>query len=282
MVKRILIPLDPSPYTDTAIEYGCRMAKENGAELTGMVILDIPGIERAIGPVPLGGIHFAEDLEKHKKLDAEKRIHILLDVFKEKCETHQVPYRVAELQGLPSEQILKESIFYDLIIVGLKTFYRFDSEERPGDSLNKLMDQSATPILAVPANFKLPDFRKEKLKVLIAFDGSFPAARAIQRFASLIKGDIAELTILFSTKDKTKADYYFEQATEYLEAHGFNNINTVWGSESISDMIDLKWFDWADSIVLGAHSRNYFTKYTTGRLTKHLIDKGNTCLFIGQ
>jgi nucleotide-binding universal stress UspA family protein len=55
MIKRILIPLDSSNYTDTAIEIGCDLAKRHGAELTGMVIMDIPGIKETISPVPLGG-----------------------------------------------------------------------------------------------------------------------------------------------------------------------------------------------------------------------------------
>ena len=53
MIKRILLPLDSSPYTDTAMEIGCDLAERHGAELTGLVILDIPGIEKSIGPVPL-------------------------------------------------------------------------------------------------------------------------------------------------------------------------------------------------------------------------------------
>jgi hypothetical protein len=34
MIKRILIPLDPSPYTETALEMACFMAKHHHAELT--------------------------------------------------------------------------------------------------------------------------------------------------------------------------------------------------------------------------------------------------------
>jgi len=54
MLKRILIPLDPGPYTEKCIELGCIMANRLDAELTGMVILDIPGIEKSVGPVPDG------------------------------------------------------------------------------------------------------------------------------------------------------------------------------------------------------------------------------------
>ena len=71
MVKSILIPLDPSPYTDSAIEIGCRMAKYHGAQLTGLVILDIPGIEKQIGPVPIGASYYADKYHGRKTANGE-------------------------------------------------------------------------------------------------------------------------------------------------------------------------------------------------------------------
>ena len=77
MIKSILIPLDPSPYTDSAIEVGCRMAKYHDAQLTGLVILDIPGIEKQIGPVPIGGSYYADKLEEKHTKHAQERIEEL-------------------------------------------------------------------------------------------------------------------------------------------------------------------------------------------------------------
>jgi len=64
VTRRILIPLDPSPYSESALNLACIVAKIYDAEITGMVILDIPGIKDSIGPVPIGGIYLAEKLEE--------------------------------------------------------------------------------------------------------------------------------------------------------------------------------------------------------------------------
>ena len=82
MIKRILVPLDPSPYSKSAVQLACQIAKIYQAEVTGLVILDLPGIEDSIGPVPLGGIYMADKLEKEKTQEAKKRIEMLL---KERC-----------------------------------------------------------------------------------------------------------------------------------------------------------------------------------------------------
>ena len=81
-MRRILVPLDPSPYSESALNLACVVAKIYNAEVTGMVILDIPGIQDSIGPIPIGGIHLAEKLEKEKREEAKQRISLLLDKFK--------------------------------------------------------------------------------------------------------------------------------------------------------------------------------------------------------
>lgn len=107
MVKRILVPLDPSPFTQTAIDLASVIAKKSDAELTGLVILDIPGIEDSIGPIPAGGLYYAEKIELAKKVEASQRVEELLNDFKNKCEKNKVRYREAHLQGCPSSEIIK-------------------------------------------------------------------------------------------------------------------------------------------------------------------------------
>ncbi len=74
MIKRILLPLDPSSYTKTATYIACKIAQLHHAEVTGLVILDLPGIERSIGPIPMGALHYAEKIELAKKVEASQRI----------------------------------------------------------------------------------------------------------------------------------------------------------------------------------------------------------------
>ena len=282
MIKRILIPLDPSPYSETAITIGCQIAKQFDAELTGLVVLDIPGIEKSIGPVPVGGQYYAEHLEEHKKKEASQRIHELLAKFKERCEQEGVRHREAERQGSPSEHILQESIFYDLVMVGLSTYYGFETSTKAGHSLEKLLDHSVTPIYGVPQSFSPPNIPHEKLQILIAFDGSLPAARALQRFAQLASPDIMEVTLLMSHHDEQTALYYLEQAEAYLHSHTVININKVSTSENIITAMKEKYLDKASIVVVGAHSKKGILHFKIGGLTKFLIKEGRKPLLIGQ
>ncbi len=282
MIKRILIPLDPSPYTESALEIGTTMAQFNNAQVTGLVILDIPGIEKSIGPVPLGGLYYAEKIEKTKQEMAEKRIHELLTRFREKCESAGIDYREAELQGSPSERIIQESIFYDAIIIGMRTFFHFETRETPGDSLEKVLDQTVTPVYAVPEKLIMPELPSEKINVLIAFDGSLPAARAMQRFAQLAPVDVFNVRIIISEDDEKKAHYYLNQAEAYLNCHNVNQIQKEWIRDDIIEVIEKKYLDWAHVIVVGAHSKKGLFDFKVGSLTRHLIKIARKPVLIGQ
>ena len=282
MIKRILVPLDPSPFSNSALHLACDIAKDLDAEVTGMVILDIPGIEESIGPVPIGGIHLADKLEKEKKEEAKQRIEELITKFKRKCGETGVRHREAERQGSPSAQILKESIYYDLLVVGLKSYFHFETSEDYGRSLDQLLKQSVTPIYGVPE--KIIDFDKadRNISVLMAFDGSLLAARAMQRFSQLIKPDIFEITLLNSSDDKIYGDNILSRAEEYLKAHGVKNIHKVWTQTDIIKIIKDEYYEKMDAFVVGAHARENILDFLVGSLTKYLVKNAKKPVFIGQ
>lgn len=282
MIRRILTPLDPSPFTETAITLATTIAKQLDAEITGLVVLDIPGISKSIGPLPPGGIYYGEQLEHKKMEEAETLIGQLLRKFKRSCKKAGVSYRVANLQGSPSQRILQESIYYDAIVMGMRTFFHFETGNKAGDSLKKLLDHSVTPIYAVPEKFNIPNIPDEKFKVLLAFDGSLPAARAMQRFAQLASPGIMQVNILTSGDEENDAEYMLNEAEAYLTAHSFNNINKIWTSKHIIKAIDEDYIDAMDLIVVGANSKGGLLDFFLGSLTEHLIDVAKKPLLIGQ
>jgi nucleotide-binding universal stress UspA family protein len=282
VIRRILIPLDPSPYSESAVNLGCIIAKVYNAEVTGLVVLDIPGIKDSIGPVPIGGIHLAEKLEKEKKEEARQRIEKLLNKFRTKCESEGVLHQEAERQGSPSDQILDESMYYDLLIIGLRTYFHFETSEKYGSSLDKLLKQSITPIYGVPENLELLEKPDRKLRVLIAFDGSPLAARAMQRFSLMINPELYEITLLNSSDKKEQGEEILIRAEEYLNSHNINNIHKVWTNDNIIEVIKNKYYDDMDGFVVGAHSREGIFDFLVGSLTKFLVKSAKKPIFIGQ
>jgi len=280
MIRRILVPLDPTPYAEAAIDYACFIARRQGSEVTGIVILDIPGIGRSIGPVPLGGLYYAEMLEKARAERAHEHIQALLGKFRERCQREGVAHREAELQGAPSDQILHESIYYDLVVMGMRTNFHFETEERIGDSIERIYSHASTPFLVVPTGY-VP---REKMNVLIALNGSVPSLRSFQDFLYLFEplASNMDILVLMSEEDENIAKFHLHGALTQLKAHSFPSVKGERISQDIITAMEERYLQWADLVVLGVHSKKGIFDFMMGSLSRYLIDVESRPLLFGQ
>jgi nucleotide-binding universal stress UspA family protein len=274
MIHRILVPLDPSSYSDVALDYACKFAREHKAEITGIVVLDLPGISKSIGPVPHGGLYYAEKLEKYREHEASKQIKKTLSKFRTKCEKEKVVYLESERLGSPEKIISDDAMFYDLVIMGLKNYFHFETKKGDQTSVDDLLDYSITPILAVPSQYI--DIKK----VLIAFDGSLAAARALQGFAHLATGYNFQITVLISHPDEEIGNYYLDQAELYLKTYSLACAEKRWTLDPILHALRTTHFEQSDLIVAGVHSKRGLAKYFVGSVAKFLINEAKKPLFL--
>jgi nucleotide-binding universal stress UspA family protein len=281
MIKRILVPLDPSPFSKAALDWACFMAKRHGAELSGLVVLDFPGIKRSIGPVPLGGSFYAARLQKSRVEDAEKRIHSLLSGFIKKCQSMGIDHSENLSQGVPSQCIIMESLYFDAVVMGMRTHFHFETSDKHGDSLEKVLDHSITPIYGIPRNIQLPELPSYKMKVLVLFDGSMAAGHALQRFAQLALPDQSDVILLSSHEKQEVASGYLDKAELYLRRHSFRSIQKEWTAEDIIRVLETDYLGQIDLVVTGAHSKKGLFKFKLGSVPKHLVQLASTPILIG-
>lgn len=286
MAKRILVPLDGSSFADTAVEYGCIIAKKLDAELTGMAVLDLPGIEKSIGTVPAGASHYIMRLREAIKLkeimkeEEKELIDEILEKFTTKCSTEGVRHRVSRDQGFPGDVIVQKGAFFDATIIGLCTHFQYNKSNAPGGSLDRILDSSVTPLLAVPDQFS----PLENSKVLIAFDGSEPAIRALHQFAEIMPCNLSdnEITLIIGDDDKLKSDFLLENAERYLNSHGFTNIEKKWITRNIINAFEEEYSNEYDLFVMGMHSKRTIADFFVGSLSKYMINKKTKPIFLGQ
>src|SRR2546430_15366409 len=96
------------------------------------------------------------------------------------CTQAGVAFKLLEDEGLPANRIVLEAQRYDLILLGRKTYFHFETVDEPDPTLFQVLKHSPRPVVTVPS---AP--LREEGAVLVAYDGSLQASRALQAFESL-------------------------------------------------------------------------------------------------
>lgn len=279
MVRRILVPLDPSAYSQAAQQYAFEIAREHDAVVTGLGILDTPAIRQSTQRTSPGAMAYAKKAEDLHESEAHRTLQELFEAFDRRAESSQVRHNVREMQGDPEDVIVGEARFYDLLVVGLRTQYHFETSNELDRSVREMLGRLATPILLVPDSFV--SFHEQD--VLIAFDGSFSATRSLRQFATLAIFADPSITILTSAEEQVDAEAEQQRAAEYLAAYDFTRIQTAWTPQDIGAAIRESYLDEADLIVLGTHAKkSWFDFKGIGSLAASLMDDSPVPILIGQ
>ncbi|MDF1861958.1 MAG: universal stress protein [Verrucomicrobiales bacterium] len=276
-IKRILVPLDASIYTEGATETACRIARTHGASVSGVAVLDSPEIRSSI--VPAIGPYYPMMLDavQEKLKHAEQVLQESLERFAKTCSDAGVKHAETEYEGIPAQKLLESSIFYDLVVSGLETSFHFETRGGRGDTIDQLLAKTATPILAVP-----PTGMKDPAQVVIAFDGSFGASRALRDFMLYAAPYRPDLTVISAGLEPAQSDFLLSNAARLLRAHGFDSVELVASDEEIENAIPESLRTASDLIVAGIHSRHKIKDFFVGSFTSKLIKQGDTALFLSH
>jgi nucleotide-binding universal stress UspA family protein len=105
MIKRILIGLGGTPFTDVAIERAIELANDHRARVTGVTVVDAKRLGQ-VGPVPPGGSVYAEKLRQNRFMITEKRVEKTIEKFTKKCKESGIPIKIKRETGDPFETMI--------------------------------------------------------------------------------------------------------------------------------------------------------------------------------
>jgi nucleotide-binding universal stress UspA family protein len=180
MIRSILVGLDGSPGSTTAAQLGIRWARLYKAQLAGLAVVDQPGICRP-EPTGIAGRSFKKQRDACLLADANSRVDEFLKQVAAGCPA-DVVCRSIKAVGHPYKQILVESEPFDIVLLSQQPQFHFETQSRDTDTVRKVVLNSPHPVVIVPE--RLP----ESESVLVAYDGSPAAGRALQAVCLLGQG----------------------------------------------------------------------------------------------
>ncbi len=278
MIKRILIALDQDADTPVAVDYAFGVAHRSLAEVTGLAVVDTDRIEESSSGGGIGSMYYAEKLREKLTDRTRKRARELIEEFSHASAEENIPCQVVVKEGAPSDQIIEEQKYHDLLLIGNNPHFFYGHPDQTTTTLGHVVKKCVAPVIIVPDKYCTIT------NAVLAYDGSLPAVRVMQRFAQMSpfgNGFTVHVLTVCDKKNDAEAEMKTHHACEYLRDFGYEaHPVTLHGERPIRHILAYAEQEGAELIIAGAHSTSMIHKLAFGSTTEKLVDDGRFILFL--
>lgn len=275
MLRELLVCLEGSASTDRAITVAMSLAGELEAALVGLAIVDEPDI-RAGAATGIGGSSYKQQRDEELLRDAHAKAQGWLTAFEERCRVAGIPARSLELRGRPAATILGEMERHDLTVMGRDVNFRFETADDDRGTRSAVLHRARKPVLVVPDVARAPT-----ATVLLAYDGSSAAKRALASFAASGLARGRHVHVVSVDDDGAAAWETANKAVTALAASGIAaTVHNVVSPLPIAEAIleQRRKVD-AGLIVMGAYARSRLAHLIWGSVTNVLVRESPVPLY---
>jgi nucleotide-binding universal stress UspA family protein len=275
MYKDILVHLDESHQSGTRLKVAVDLARRNAAHLTGIWVIDVPGYAMFYGagmPAADGGMN---EVVASLRSDAIARADAAGADFREAMRREGLSCEWRKVEGDGVGLLALHARYADLTILGQPN----EDEAFKGPSVDAVLVNvllsSGRPVLAVPY---VGQFERVGDRVMIAWDGSREATRALNDALPLLRGATAVTVLSVNPKhgingdgDVPAADIALHLARHGVKAEAAHTIaqDIGEGDALLSYAADLG----ADLIVSGGYGHSRAREMIFGGVTRTLIEE---------
>lgn len=276
MTKSILVPIDGSEASFSALANAVELGKIATAEVRGLFVEDrwrfvyVPtsaAVAGSIGVAPTTQVPLPpEKLFEEENLAREEGKHLKRH-FDEECRRKGVRGTFRVVRGEVGELIVEAAKTVDLVVIGRRGVHTKSKTRTPGSITQTLLHKSARPVMVVPEGTKCGP------RILIAYDGSEAAQRAIEAGANIAKLQASKVDVLTVADNPDDAVEPQEEAKKYLapyrlKASFFIEPGRPWQAIAAhARKIN------AELIVMGAFGTNRIRELIFGSTTMNVLEK---------
>jgi nucleotide-binding universal stress UspA family protein len=275
MLKRILLLLGGTPSSVVARAYAFHLARETYADLAGLAGVDLTYIEAPM-PGGIGVVAYKNRLEhrlKQQAIETRERLH---QAYEQDCKSHSVPFEWLSFDGDPIPALQSAGEIRDIVITGHDTAFYGDIHEQLSETLAKLLRITPRPIIVCG------DEAITSQDILIAYDGSVSAMRAVQMFALLGLAREQHVYVTSIAGDKELTVRRVGAAASYLRSYGLNIEEAPIASRmQPAEVLRIEVADRKiGMLVMGAYAHRGFREALFGSTTNKLTKNPPCALFV--
>jgi len=252
MIKHVLVAVDGSPYSMSALRYGLDIAEKGGASLEALFVVD-----RRKTQMPYMYTGGAYDI-------SYERIYIPPDPqLKEFYE------RIGNDLRVFGEKII-EQCKQEVGQRGENAEYKRDMV---GSTTEDLVRRSVRPVMVCPLETWSID------RILFPYDGSRSAENALRFYIHAFK-DFARELVMLSAEASDAEIASIEEEKRFLQEHGIEPRIVRTEGPPVEKVLSVAKSEKSDMIMIGSHGRNKIVDYILGSTTAHVLRKSEVPVLI--
>jgi nucleotide-binding universal stress UspA family protein len=277
MIKHILVPTDGSEQAVCGVRYAVAVAKQYGAKIHGLHVIDLKLLE---GPIlrdvsaSLGTAPYA-NYEGNISMILEERGDVALQVCERLAREAGVEVAVQNVTGLVERTILEKSELVDLIVMGRSGEHSEWLEGVLGSTTESVVRRTTKPVLVTaretPGNGRF----------VIAYDGSSHARRALSVAVDVSISWEAPLDVLV-VGNGSKAEAAIGEARGYLEPHDLTVRYVLREGDPSEVIVGYAEECKADLLVMGAYGHTKVRALVVGSTTAYAMNHAPCPLLLSR
>jgi nucleotide-binding universal stress UspA family protein len=165
--------------------------------------------------------------------------------------------------------------------MGQQTRFHFETQEGYDDTVRRVLKNSPRPVITVPAKLDIkPDDPGHT--VLVAYDGSLQAARALQAFQTSGMAGVLSTIVVSVSSEQLEASRVAERAIDYLRLHDIKAESRPIATRKAAPQVLLEAAAEHKSIliVMGGYGQPTLREFFMGSVTRTLLAESPVPLFL--
>ena len=279
MIKSILLAVDGSIYTEPVLKYGMYLANHFVAHLKVITVIDARFFEWsvAIGTEGFAPVIPTSGFQEKSQNLLEEKADTILKRTQEILGKSNVHFSLEKINGNPVDVICEKSKTSDLMIMGASGEFAKWNKKMLGSTLEATTRLSPKPLFI--ARQQVNDIKK----ILVAYDGSDTAAKALSHAGYFSKLLDAELTIVNISPEEEASKQVLNEAVEYLSAYELKKLNTISAKGDVpAELVNLSKSKNSDLIIMGSYGHSRIREAILGSTTVEVMRKAESPILMAR
>ena len=266
MIKNILVPHDGSAHAGSAVGYALWLAKEFGATVTGLHVVDSVALEGSFLHDISGSMGFEPFMDFSSKMRAilEENGKTVLENFISRCGDAKVECHETLSSGIVSSSICEHAKLADLVVMGRRGANAGFEYGLMGSVAEAVVRKSSKPVMVVPSEFTEP------AKALISYDGSTNSSKALGSAAEFSKAFSMPLTVLTVSAGDEGA-IKLKDAEDYLRSYEIEAKLVHVKGDTPADIVEYLENNEHDLIFMGSSHHSRVFELVLGSTTEFVL-----------